>query len=315
MSTRKFVALGTASQVPTRYRNHNGYFLKWDDEGILFDPGEGTQRQMIMANVSATEITKICITHFHGDHCLGLAGIVQRLSLDRVPHEVEIYYPASGQKYFERLCEASIFHNLARLKPIPISNAGVICRNKGFTIETIRLEHTAESWGFRLQEPDSVTMLPEKLAELGLRGPLVGQLKREGRVVVAGREITVETVSKHKRGQSVAFVMDTRKCDGARELAQGADIFVCESTYLHSEKAEARQNGHMTAKQAAEIAREAHVGKLVLTHFSQRYPDTRDFLAEAQAVFPNVVAMRDGDEVEISRDQNAPADGVTALKL
>ena len=313
MSTRKFVALGTASQVPTRYRNHNGYFLKWDEDGILFDPGEGTQRQMIMANVSATEITKICITHFHGDHCLGLAGIVQRLSLDRVPHEVEIYYPASGQKYFERLCEASIFHNFARLKPVPITKAGVICRAKGFTIATARLEHTAESWGFRLQEPDSVTMLPEKLAELGLRGPLVGQLKREGRVVIDGREVTVEAVSKHKRGQSVAFVMDTRRCAGARELAQNADIFVCESTYLHSEKDEARQNGHLTATQAAEIARDARVGKLVLTHFSQRYPDTREFLAEAKAIFSNAVAMRDGDEVEIPRERTAPESEVTAF--
>jgi ribonuclease Z len=303
MSTRKFVALGTASQVPTRYRNHNGYFLKWDEEGILFDPGEGTQRQMIMAGVSATEITKICITHFHGDHCLGLAGIVQRLSLDRVPHEVEIHYPASGQKYFERLREASIFHNVARLKPKPITAPGVISQHKDFSISTARLEHTAESWGFRLQEADSVTMLPEKLEEYGLRGPVVGQLKREGRVTVGGREITVEQVSVHKRGQSVAFVMDTRLCAAARELAQGADLFVCESTYLHSERGEARQNGHMTARQAAEIARDTGVRKLLLTHFSQRYPDTREFLAEAQAIFPHVQAVRDGDEVSIMREQ------------
>jgi ribonuclease Z len=301
MSIRKFVALGTASQVPTRYRNHNGYFLKWDDEGILFDPGEGTQRQMILANVSATEITKICITHFHGDHCLGLAGIVQRLSLDRVPQEVEIYYPASGQKYFERLCEASIFHNFARLKPCPVNAPGVVARAKGFTLETRRLEHTAESWGYRLQEPDSVTMLPDKLAALGLRGPAVGQLKREGRIVHEGREIVVEEVSVFKRGQSVAFVMDTRACAGAAELARDADLFVCEATYLDAARDEARQNGHLTAAQAAAIARDAGARQLVLTHFSQRYPDTRDFLAEAQQVFPHVVAVRDGDEVEIPR--------------
>ncbi|MEP6923654.1 MAG: MBL fold metallo-hydrolase, partial [Pyrinomonadaceae bacterium] len=84
MSIRKFVALGTASQVPTRERNHNGYFLRWDEHGFLFDPGEGTQRQMTLAGVSASEITKIFITHFHGDHCLGLPGVMQRLSLDRV---------------------------------------------------------------------------------------------------------------------------------------------------------------------------------------------------------------------------------------
>src|SRR5438128_688183 len=96
MSARELVVLGTASQVPTRYRNHNGYLLRWDDEGFLFDPGEGTQRQMIFAEVAATAVTRVCITHFHGDHCLGLAGVSQRISLDGAPHLVHAYYPASG---------------------------------------------------------------------------------------------------------------------------------------------------------------------------------------------------------------------------
>ena len=111
MSSREVIFLGTASQVPTRRRNHNALFLAWDDLGILFDPGEGTQRQMTHAGLSATQITHVCVTHFHGDHCLGLAGIVQRLSLDRVPHPVEVIYPRGGQVYFERLRHASIFHD------------------------------------------------------------------------------------------------------------------------------------------------------------------------------------------------------------
>jgi ribonuclease Z len=102
MSDRKLIILGTASQVPGRTRNQNGYLLRFDDEGFLFDPGEGTQRQMIVSGVSASEITKIFISHFHGDHCLGLAGIIQRISLDKVPHEVEVYYPASGCKFFPK---------------------------------------------------------------------------------------------------------------------------------------------------------------------------------------------------------------------
>ena len=112
MSVRELIVLGTASQVPTRYRNHNGYLLRWDDEGFLFDPGEGTQRQMIYSNVASTAISRICITHFHGDHCLGLAGISQRISLDGAPHPVHVYYPRSGQKYYERLRKASIFQRL-----------------------------------------------------------------------------------------------------------------------------------------------------------------------------------------------------------
>src|SRR5512141_1858687 len=131
MSTRDLVVLGTASQVPTRYRNHNGYLLRWDDEGFLFDPGEGTQRQMIYAEVSATEITRVCITHFHGDHCLGLAGISQRISLDGAPHVVHAYYPASGQIYVERLLHASFYHDVGRWELHPIEAAGEIDRGGG----------------------------------------------------------------------------------------------------------------------------------------------------------------------------------------
>ena len=103
MSNRELVVLGTASQAPTRSRNHNGYFLRWDDEGLLFDPGEGTQRQMLFAGVTASQVTRICITHFHGDHCLGLPGVLQRMSLDQVAHVVEVCYPAESQEVFGRL--------------------------------------------------------------------------------------------------------------------------------------------------------------------------------------------------------------------
>ncbi len=123
---RELVVLGTASQAPTRQRNHNGYLLRWDGEGLLFDPGEGTQRQMLHAGVAASDITRICLTHFHGDHCLGLPGIVQRLSLDRVEHPVTAYYPASGAEYFARLHHASSFYERAVLREEPVRAAGAI---------------------------------------------------------------------------------------------------------------------------------------------------------------------------------------------
>ncbi len=298
---RKFIALGTASQVPTRHRNHNGYFLKWDEEGILFDPGEGTQRQMILANVSASEITKICITHFHGDHCLGLAGVIQRLSLDRVTRVVDLYYPASGQKYIDNLRNASIFHNMATIEEHPISSAGIIFQDNKFTIETQLLVHTVESWGYRLQEPDSITMNREKLIELGISGAEIGKLKNSGRLEKDGREILVEDVSVPKLGQSFAFVMDTGMCESAISLARNTDLFVCESTYLSSEQSEAESRGHLTAKQAATIAKEANAKLLVLTHFSQRYNSTEDFVREAHAVHHNTLVVQDGDVVVIPR--------------
>ena len=91
MANRELIVLGTASQAPTRTRNHNGYFLRWDDEGLLFDPGEGTQRQMLFAGVTASQVTRVLVTHFHGDHCLGVPGVLQRMSLDRVAHPVRAY--------------------------------------------------------------------------------------------------------------------------------------------------------------------------------------------------------------------------------
>lgn len=299
MSARKLIVLGTASQVPTRHRNHNGYFLKWDEEGVLFDPGEGTQRQMILANVSATEITKICITHFHGDHCLGLAGVIQRLSLDQVQHEIEIYYPASGQQYFENLRAASIYYNTAKLQPRPITAPGMLWQNEKLSLETQLLNHSVESWGFRWKEKDTVTMLPEKLTAFGIRGAAVGLLKQQGQLEKDGQVITLAEVSVPKTGQSLAFVMDTGMCEAAIALAKDVSLLVCESTYLSSEQTEAITRGHLTAQQAATIAKEANARLLVLTHFSQRYNTIDEFVREAYPIHPNVIAVQDGDVVAI----------------
>jgi ribonuclease Z len=306
MSVRTFVALGTGSQVPTRERNHNGYFVRWDEHGFLFDPGEGTQRQMTFAGVSASEITKIFITHFHGDHCLGLPGVLQRLSLDRVAHEVEIFYPESGRQYFENLKNASVYHNTASIKETPISESGIIYRNEKITIQTQKLDHSVESWGYRFEESDSVSMLPEKLAEIGITGKNVGELKNNGSLEIEGRQIIrLEDVSVVKRGQSFAFVMDTGICDSIYELARNVDLLICESTYLSSETDDAIKNKHLTVVQTAEIAKKAGVDKLVLTHFSPRYKTTDDFAAEAKNIHSNVVAARDGKKIKFpKRDRN-----------
>src|SRR5262245_24079637 len=258
MSARQVVFLGTASQVPTRTRSHNALFLAWDDLGILFDPGEGTQRQMTLAGLSAAQITHVAITHFHGDHCLGLAGIVQRLSLDRVPHPVEVIYPASGQVYFERLRHASIFFDGATIVPRPVSGGPgeevVVGRYGKARLLARPLEHGVDCYGYRLQEDDGRRMLPELLERTGVRGPAVGELTRKGQVTAAGRTVRVEEVSAPRPGQAFALVMDTRPCEGARLLARGADLVVCEATYLDSELQEAHDHYHMTAGQAAALA-------------------------------------------------------------
>ncbi len=299
MSERRLFVLGTSSQVPTRYRNHNGYLLDWEGHGILFDPGEGIQRQMLLAGLPASRIHHICITHFHGDHCLGLAGIIQRLSLDKVTRPIHVYYPASGQVYLDRLRQASIFVDVTQLVLVPISAPGVLYSDERFQLEAEPLDHTVESWGFRLCEHERRRFLPERLAAFGLKGAAVGRLQQEGVLEHEDRCITLDQVSDILPRQSFAFVMDTRVCAGAGQLARQADMLVCESTYLSSESREASEYGHMTAAQAAVIARDAGVDQLVLTHFSQRYETLEPFLVEAGQIHHQVSVARDGDVIPL----------------
>ncbi|MGW1060911.1 ribonuclease Z [Micromonospora rubida] len=285
MSMRELVVLGTASQAPTRQRNHNGYVLRWDDEVILFDPGEGSQRQLLHTGVTATDLTRICVTHFHGDHCLGLPGTIQRLSLDRVPRPVAVHFPAGGAEYFDRLRHASSFHETAELVVEPVTADGQRFALRAGTLEARRLRHPIETYGYRLVEPDGCRMLPERLAAYGIAGPAVGELLRVGHLDVGGRRVTRDEVSVTRPGQRFAFVMDTGLCDGVYALAEHADLLVIESTFLASEAALAAEVGHLTAGQAARVAAESGVRTLVLTHFSQRYADARRFADEAREHF------------------------------
>jgi ribonuclease Z len=302
VTVRELVVLGTASQAPTRTRNHNGYLLRWDGEGLLFDPGEGTQRQMLLAGVPSSAVTRICLTHFHGDHCLGVPGVVQRMSLDRVAHPVVAHFPASGREYFGRLRAASVFHDVLDLREEPLTADGPVAAGPSWTLEARRLDHLVESFGYRLVEPDGRRMLPEALARAGVSGPDVGRLQRAGSLDVDGRTVRLDDVSAPRPGQHVAFVMDTRMCDAVPALADGADLLVIESTFLEEDAGLAREYGHLTARQAATVAAECGVRRLVLTHFSQRYPDPARFRDEAAEVF-------DGDLVVAADLETVPVPG------
>ncbi|NUP60452.1 MAG: ribonuclease Z [Pseudarthrobacter sp.] len=291
---RELVVLGTASQVPTRGRNHNGYFLRWDGEGLLFDPGEGTQRQMIHAGVSATSITRICLTHVHGDHCFGLPGVLSRMALDGVPHPVHLHFPASGADVVRALLSVSSPGIDVRLHPH--GSGGVVADG----LEVRPLKHRIETYGYRLIEPDGRTFLPERLRAAGIAGPDVGRLQREG----SHAGVRLEQVSVPRPGQRFAFVMDTAPCQGAEELAAGADLLVTESTFSDDDGALARQYRHLTAGQAGELAAGADARTLVLTHFSARYGDDVSLLAaqaRARAPAATVVAADDLQRISVPR--------------
>ncbi|MGW5877349.1 ribonuclease Z [Nocardiopsis terrae] len=305
MSVRELVVLGTSSAVPTRRRNHNGYFLRWGDQGVLFDPGEGTQRQMRFAGLAAGDITRICVTHFHGDHSLGLPGTIQRISRDRVPHTVRVAYPGAGEEYWRRLRHATSFHDTDVVLPQPVGGSGSCPVGEGepFTVTALPLRHSLPAYGYRLAEPDGWRMLPERLDHFGVRGPDVSRLLREGSLVLGdGRVVDLADCAEPRPGQVFAFVMDTGVCAQAVELARGADMLVIESTYLDSEEELAERYGHLTARQAGRIAAQAGVRLLVLTHLSERYEEDEEerFVAQAGEEFDgSVVLAADLDRIPL----------------
>ncbi len=293
MTVRDLVILGSSSQQPTRFRNHGAYLLRWNDEGLLFDPGEGTQRQFIFADIPPPVVTRMFISHFHGDHCLGVSSMLMRLNLDKIKHPIHCYYPASGKKYFDRLRHCCIYRENIEIIEHPVKDAGLVEDNGKFRIEAAFLDHGVENIGWRITEPDTLKFDKEALKNVGVVGPMVRQLEKEGRICVGDRWVLLDEVSQIRKGDSFAYVVDTRPCPAAYILAKGAKLFLCESTYGEAEKEIAAEYMHMTAKQAALIAKESGVQILVLTHFSARYRDPEELGNEARTIFPNTFVAED----------------------
>lgn len=296
MSVRDLTILGCASQQPTRLRNHGAYLVRWNQEGFLFDPGEGTQRQFIFANVAPPCVTRIFVSHFHGDHCLGLGSMLMRLNLDKVSHPIHCYYPASGKVYFDRLRFGTIYHDRLHVIEHPVEKPGIVHEDGRFRIEAFQLEHGTDNIAWRIQEADIRKFDALKLKQHQVVGPMVRELEQLGQLRVNGRDVHIDDVSFVRPGDVFSIVIDTIPCVGAYEAAKGAKLFLCESTYLEEHRDLAHEYKHMTARQAAEIARQAQVERLILTHFSARYQDLNVFEVEARKVFPNTDA---GDDLKV----------------
>ena len=294
MSGRELVVLGTASQAPTRTRSHVAAFLRLDGAGVLLDCGEGAQRQLLHAGVASRAIERICITHAHGDHCLGLPGVLNRMALDGARGPVPLHCPESA------VPRLSLLTDFAQVPPVawqPADENGPqeAGRLGTWTLSTRPLEHRVPAVGYLLVEDDGRAMLPDRLAAAGIRGPDIGVLQRAGSL----RGVRLDDVSVARPGQRVAYVMDTRLCEGAEALAEGVDLLVCEATFLHRDRQLAQDYRHLTARQAGRLARAAGARRLVLLHFSQRYPDLAEFADEAGAEHDDVVVVRDLDVVPV----------------
>jgi ribonuclease Z len=294
--------LGTGAAVPSPERNVSALALAREGETLLFDCGEGTQRQMMRYGASFT-FRELFFTHFHSDHLLGLTGLVRTLGMQDRQEPLRLY----GPKGAERVLGHALSVGIERTKfPVEITElkSGDRLHRDAYDLVLFDTDHRADSVGYALVEHLRLGRFnPERARELGIpEGPLWGKLHRGESVTLPdGRRVTAgELVGPTRPGRTLVLSGDTRPCDALLHAARGADLLVHEATFAAEESDRARETGHSTAAEAAEIAREAGVRQLVLTHISARYTrEAPELLAEAQAVFPNTVIARDGLIVEV----------------
>ena len=290
----QIVFLGTSCMFPTKERSHSSVFLSYDNEGILIDCGEGTQRQMKISGINLNKITKILISHWHGDHVLGLAGIIQSLNVLEYEKKLEIYGPKGTKKNVKRLLSSFIFKNNLKMKIKDLTKEGFFFESKKFKLESYNLDHGVPCLGFSLVENDKLKINMDEIKKKKIPfGPLIGELQEGKPVFFNGKKINPEEVSYSVKGKKVSFISDTALCKECYKLANDADILVCESSYSSTLENKSEEYKHLTSKQAALIASKANAKKLVLTHFSNRYKDTQELEDDARDYYDNVICAKD----------------------
>lgn len=295
----KLSLLGTSSMIPTIERNHAASLLSFKDEHLLIDCGEGTQRQLRRAKISPAKITRILLSHWHGDHVLGLPGLLLTLAASSYTKTLHVYGPEGTKRNMELLFSFFVKRETVPYVVHEISKGKVFERDD-FFVEALPLRHGTPCLGYRFVERDRRKILVEKLHSLGVKqGPLLKHLQKGEDIVVGKKKILAKDVTKVVKGRTLAFVTDTRFCKEAVLLAKDVDLFVCEATFAQELQEMAAERLHMTSVDAARIAKEACAKKLVLIHFSQRYKDLSGLLAEAKAVFEETVLGNDFDVFSI----------------
>ncbi len=303
----EIVFLGTSASAPSAKRNLPAQVVKHDEYRFLIDCGEGTQRQILQSGIGFKRLNRILITHSHLDHILGLAGLLSTYMRWETIDELEIY---GGKAALERISDL-LFGVVLRgtVSPMPIHlhqiGSGTFFEESDFSITAFPVQHRGpDCLGFIFQENGRRPFLPEKAELLGIpSGPLRRDLV-EGKAVTLpdGRRVLPEEVlGDFRPGTRLIHIGDVGETDGLAEVCQGADALIMESTYLEEEAEMALHFSHMTARRAAELARQAGVKQLILTHISRRYRE-KDVLAEAQAEFENVSVARDFDIFQVKHE-------------
>ncbi|MGB9179259.1 MAG: ribonuclease Z [Pyrinomonadaceae bacterium] len=305
--------LGTSAGVPTKLRNVSSVALRLQQRGEvwLFDCGEGTQQQIMRSSdVKLSQVTRIFITHMHGDHSYGLMGLLASAGMSASAERIDVYGPQGIEDYVKACCERSYFRPAYKLE-VHAVEAGVIFEDEEYFVSCEWLKHSVPDLGFRVTEKDRPGRFDvEKAQAMGIpSGPIFGQLKRGEDVTLPdGRKVSgAEFCGPLEKGRSVVYCTDTTYCQSSVKLAREADVLIHEATFVNEDEDVASYSLHSTAAMAAEVARAAEVKRLIITHFSPRYAVGNPFepdvlLTQARAIFPQTLMAQDFLTVDVPRN-------------
>lgn len=297
----KIVFLGTGGSYPSPKRNVPAIAVKYEGEVILFDSGEGTQRQFMRSSLSFMDIKRVFITHFHGDHFLGLPGMIQSMNLNDRSNVLEIYGPRGTIEMCQRLVNLGYFRPNFEVRVNDLE-PGASLKFEGYSIETVSSDHNVPSLAYIFKEDDKKGRFDrDKAIELGVpAGPLFSKLHEGNPVDVDGKTIHPDqVVGTPRRGKKIIYSGDTRPSNEICEASENADVLIHDAT-LESDMSDiAVERGHSSVRHAAEIAKRARVDRLFLFHMSPRYEDIKGLKDEAREIFKDTIIPSDLSEYEL----------------
>jgi len=290
----RVVVLGSGAALPSKQRGLPSVGIRYNGRVYLMDCGEGTQRQMMKYGISYAKVDSIFVTHSHADHILGIAGLAQTLDMISRKEPLRIYCPRGARHEIEALLSIGDY-----CYEISVSEVGEghVVDGKDFAVSAFAMRHSRPTLGFVFCEAGRRNFDKGKCDRLGIKGRMFGELEKNGEIRVGKKRITYECVSSGKKGGKVVYTGDGLPSDETISAAKGADLLFHEATYTSEKADDARDHMHSTAAQAAEVAKKAGVGKLILTHISGRYRKPDAHLAEARKIFKKTFVAEDGMEL------------------
>jgi ribonuclease Z len=308
MVDMQLVFLGTSSGAPTVQRGLSSIALIRGAELLLFDAGEGMQRNFIKAGLAMNKKMKIFITHMHADHCVGLLGLLQTMELQGREKSIDIYGEPRLEEFLRENMRIIGFRLTFDIIVRKIEKEGVIVRERDYQVSCCQAMHSVPSFAYCLEEFDRPGVFNVAEARrLGIpEGDLYSKLQRGEDIVYGGQTIrSSQIVGRPRKGRKIGISGDTRPTDRLARFFKDCDLLIFESTYSQDKQEKAMENGHSTAAEAATIAKKADVDKLLLTHFSARYDETSLLVKEANAIHYNVEAAEDLKVVRVSYNQDS----------